>query len=385
MQSSSIDMRNGKYVATVTSKEFETMEQAQTFTQECGQIGRPKQDLRKIRYRAFEEFCEMLPEQTSTEKRAKCKICVKLYGHVKGLAESNIVVKWTVGKGHTSDIRDRENRAASRHLSQKVQTEEGLKYIKELHDQFYANPSKYEAPAPAPPHQPLLPTYQERHDADFLSFDISTGNQYAREIKKIAIAACLTIVAVSEPVGDTDVKEHAIGIMRKSGVDESALTDEYIDSAIDHFVCTFPRGPMVDMAIKILHEYYIQGILKEPKNARYLQASKGYYQQAFLDYCNITQKAKLAFYSLYQPAQFLTYGSEQPFFKKVTEKIRSEAQELHLQELHLPDYYLEEMNISLESATPVLFSCPSDDDSVYFEVLQGEPPAKRKRGRPPKR
>ena len=389
MQNSSIVMTNfGKYVATVTSKEFDSMEQAQMFVQECGQIGRPKQDLRKVRPRLFDDFCEMLPEHTSSsEKRAQCKICVKLYGHVKGLTDSHIILKWKVDK--ITDPKERENKAASRHLNQLINTGKGQTSVKDLHNEFHLDPGKYENPAPLPKHQPLLPTFDERYASDFLCYDIETGNQYARDIRNMAVGASRAVIAlqVDEPLSNGNIEDRANRIMRKHGVPEHTLNGEYIENTLDHFICQLPRDPLVDMAIKIFHEYYILGILKKPKNAGYLEAAKDYYQRALLDLNGLAKKMGISVQAMYQPSHLLTHGNENDFFRNITETTRHTKPSLS-------DYYDKEMKSSVcDSST--LFTYSSDDENRYFNVLEelydkpsadecNEPTKKRKRGRPKK-
>ena len=61
---------------------------------------------------------------------------------------------------------------------------------------------------------------------EFLCYDIRTGDNFARDIKRIGIGASLTVVALLEPSSDSNIKDRAMGIMRKHDVSESALQEE---------------------------------------------------------------------------------------------------------------------------------------------------------------
>ena len=92
--------KDGEFVVQVR-RTFKTMDEAQSFAANvhCSE----KVDRRKMRPRAFDEFCEYMPDSTSTHKRAKCKICVKLCGHIVGVTESTFNIEWVVGEAHQGD------------------------------------------------------------------------------------------------------------------------------------------------------------------------------------------------------------------------------------------------------------------------------------------
>ena len=98
---------DGEFVVEAR-RTFATMGEAQSFvsTFHAG----AKVDRRKMRPRAFDKFCEYMPDSSTTHRRAKCNICLKLHGHIAGVTESTFTLEWMVSEAHQDEARDRENR-----------------------------------------------------------------------------------------------------------------------------------------------------------------------------------------------------------------------------------------------------------------------------------
>ena len=295
-----ITEEHGRFVVQVR-REFTTMEEAQHFAASV-QFGGEKVDRRKLRPRVFDEFCEYLPDSTLTHKRAKCKICFHLYGHIRGISESTFTLEWHLGADHQAEAKDRENNEASRHLKKKVIVdlpgEPGVaKTVAELHAIYKAEPAKYEAPAPPPPHQPMMPNVSDIYD---LEEAVEVGDMYAKQVKQLAIATAYVAIAMQEPVseGKVSLEAHAKAVMKKGGVELQGpeyVGSEYNANLIERFLCGLQRSDVVDAAVKVFQTYWLRGVNKAAKNRDYFAFAKGRFDMSRTLYNEIMEKARVAF------------------------------------------------------------------------------------------
>jgi hypothetical protein len=286
---------------------FKTMDEAQSF---AASVHCEKVDRRKLRPRAFDEFCEYTPESTSTHKRAKCKICVKLHGHVAGVTESTFTLEWVVGETHQGDVRERENNEASRHLRTKVKTDEGFKRVDELHQMYKENPSKYAVAAPPPPHEPVMKSFDE---AFSLEENIEAGETLAHEVARLAKATAYAVIAMQDPVGDApvhgvglyyhgvDLQKRAETVMSKDGV--QVLSSEYTQSKynlakIEAYLCKLPRSEPVDLAIEVLQRWWYRGVKKATRNNEYLPRMLACFKAARSAHEEVMAAVRIAFAGL---------------------------------------------------------------------------------------
>ena len=283
-----ITNENGAFVVHVR-REFSTMEDAQRFVATV-HFGGEKVDKRKMRPRAFDEFCEYLPDSTRTLKRAKCNICIKLHGHIAGVTEATFNLEWKVGDEHQAELKERENNEASRHLKAKVKTADGLKTVKELHEMYRQDPEKFAAAAPPPPHQPVMTTWDETID---LETAIEQGEELARAVGHIAWATAYAVIAMQEPVADGEpspygplqinLEKHAKTVLAKHNVklaDVGYVSAKYNNSVIEQFLCELPRSEAVDLALHIYQKLWYQGVRKAVKNKGYFPYVLSRFKQA---------------------------------------------------------------------------------------------------------
>ena len=271
-----VAQENGKFVVH-SRREFDTVEDAQAFASTL--FG--KVDRRKIRPRKFEEFCEYTSDSTATRKRAVCKICLKLYGHIIGVTESTIHLEWSVGEPHQADNKERENNEASRHLKKNVMTSEGIKKVEDLHQMYKSDPEKYSDPAPPPPPQPLLPTSQSTFH---LELDIKDGKTYQNAVNFLVLHIGILVVSMQEPAtGRIDIREHAAAILKRHGTDlfGTALSLHIQDMAIiESYLCQLEQSEARDLAVVSMQKHWIQGAQKTPKNEQFFLRVRDHYDAA---------------------------------------------------------------------------------------------------------
>lgn len=283
-----ITNEDGAFVVHVR-REFSTMEDAQRYAATV-QFGGEKVDKRKMRPRAFDEFCEYLPDSTRTLKRAKCNICIKLHGHILGVTDSTFNLEWKVGDEHQTELKERENNEASRHLKAKVKTTDGVKTVKELHEMYKQDPDKFAVAAPPPPHQPIMITGDEAFD---LETAIENGKELAGAVGRIAQATAYAVIAMQEPVADgapssygplpINLEKHAKTVLAKHNVklaDVGYDIAKYNNAVIEQFLCELPRSEAVDLALHIYQKLWYKGVRKAAKNKDYFPYVLSRFQQA---------------------------------------------------------------------------------------------------------
>ena len=282
---------DGSFVVQVR-RTFRSMEEAQHYAATV-QFGGEKVDKRKLRPRAFDEFCEYLPDSTRTLKRAQCKICVKLFGHMSGVTQSTFTLEWTVGQDHQHEVKERENNEASRHLRAKVVTAEGVMTVKDLHEMYKRDPEKFATAAPPPPHQPIIAAYNK--EAFELENAIECGETLTKEVYNMAKEIGFAVIAMQEPVMDSeplgyrggpnlpvDLEKRAKTVLAKHGVTLSDVRTNSMRnvSMIETFLCGLPRSKAVDLALYIYQKLWYQGVHKAVKNMDYFQYVLSRFHQA---------------------------------------------------------------------------------------------------------
>ena len=283
---------------------FKTAEDAQHYAASM-QLGGAKVDRRKLRPRAFDEFCEYLPDSTRTRRRAVCKICAKLHGHIRGVTESTFTLEWVVSEEHQDEVKERENNEASRHLRKKVTTDAGLKKVEDLHAMYKEDPDKYAEAAPLPPHEPIMTS---REDAIELELEIEDAEIVARQVYNLAWCSALAVIAMQEPYvpapqiahgfdfSRVRVKEHAITVLAKHGVELPYDEDgKWKLASVEKFLCTLPRDQPVDLALTILQNHYVSGVRKLSKNKDYVKRVINYFKRARAAYMAVMKHVRDAF------------------------------------------------------------------------------------------
>ena len=273
-------------------REFRSMEDAQRYAATV-QFGGDKVDKRKLRPRAFDEFCEYLPDSTCTLKRAQCNICVKLFGHISGVTESTFTLEWTVGQDHQHELKERENNEASRHLRARVATAEGVTTVKDLHEMYKKDPDKFATAVPPPPHKPIIAPYNK--EAFELEYAVECGELLTKEIYNIAQEIGFAVIAMQEPVMDSeplgyagepnlpvDLKTRAEKVLAKHGVTLANVRTISMGnvSKIETFLCGLPRSKAVDLALYIYQKLWYQGVRKAAKNKDYFPYVLSRFHQA---------------------------------------------------------------------------------------------------------
>ena len=272
METKIIEGADGEFVVHA-QKTFKTMGEAQSFISTFH--GGEKVDRRKTRPRAFDEFCEYLPNSSSTYRRAKCNICVQLHGHIAGVTESTFHLEWTVSEAYQDESRERENNEASRHMRAKVKTGEGFKTVQELHQIYKADPAKYAVPAPPPPHEPVMASYD---DASTSEMNIEDGEDLAGEVARLAHATAYAVIAMQEPVSEAgcmsvDLEKCAKAVLAKNGVHLLSAgyeSSKYNMSKMEEYLCKLPRSESVDLAIEVIQKQWYYGVKNVKKNMDYL-------------------------------------------------------------------------------------------------------------------
>jgi hypothetical protein len=296
-----ITTEDGCFVVHVR-REFTSMEEAQRYAATV-QFGGEKVDKRKLRPRAFDEFCEYLPDSTSTLKRAQCNICVKLHGHVSGVNESTFTLEWTVGQDHQNEVKERENNEASRHLRTKVKTVDGVMTVKDLHEMYRRDPDKFATAAAAPPHQPVMTSCRSAYD---LETAIDMGRYLAGEVNRIAFMTAYAVIAMQDPVPQivptlywkVNVQKHAEMVLAKHGItlfDRSNPNSHYNCAEMEKFLCTLPRSEAVDIALHIFQKIWYLGVRKAAKNKDYLPHVLSRFKQACTAHEEAMKLVRLAF------------------------------------------------------------------------------------------